>query len=481
MAPWPALLSLGHPRPPSRVVSVSGLAPYTGGGPVATAQRQPREEAPFLHLLFVGGALVLALAAGFSLGVTLAAARAAGSSLAERWPALVQAHGHVQVAGWAGLFVMGMAYRLAPRFAGATPVPTVPVLASFGATFAGLLIRTVGQPFLPAEAARLLLPLSAGLELIGGVIFAFVLLPRLRRSLLQGSAFAPYMTVMVLWLLLAKGLALAWLWRSTWGAVALVPFDRQQTLYDLELVGFVLSAVIGVSLRSVVIFFGRQPPRPRLVWSFWTLLQLGLAIYAVASVWESYRPVAGLGEAQAAGRLLMGLGLIVPALYSAFWRPPLRLRASARRPGTLVRLGMAWLAAGGLLMVALAGQSLARGGAVAYNQVDAVRHLLAVGTVTTMIIGMGYLVMPAFAMARQTGLLYHGSLTLALLALPTATALRVAGGWSLGHLAVADHLTAGAGILAWLAVAAFALSLARALRQARETGPPAPTASVPSG
>ncbi len=432
----------------------------------ATARQQPREEPEALHLLFAGGALTAALAAGFSLGILLALARTGVSDLGERWPALAQAHGHAQLAGWAGLFVMGMAYRLLPRFAGVPPVPFVPALVSLAATASGLAIRVLGQPLATGQVGALAIRASAALELAGAVVFAALLLPALRQGLTQGRPFAPHLAAAVAWLVAVKALGMAWTPAAGPGPL-LVPFDRQQLLHDAMLLGFVLSAVVGVSLRTVVIFFGRPQPRPPAVWGLWLPLHLGLALHAAAAAWTTYRPWEGAARAEAAGLLLAGLGLAGAALLVGPWRPPHRLRDAARGAGLLVQVAVAWLGLGGLLLSAVGAMAVADGGPVPHARVDAARHLLAVGAVTTMILGMAYLVMPAFALSRQQGRPQRWAVALALACLPAAAVMRTAGGWLSGETEAADHLTATAGVLAWLAVAAFAVALGLALRARR--------------
>jgi hypothetical protein len=67
---------------------------------------------------FIGAALATALAGGFLLAVLLPLAVVLEWEWGVRWRALVQVHGHLQMTGWLGLFITGMALRLAPRFAG---------------------------------------------------------------------------------------------------------------------------------------------------------------------------------------------------------------------------------------------------------------------------------------------------------------------------------------------------------------------------
>ena len=52
-------------------------------------------------------ALVIALGAGFPLGAYLAVALGVGFALDSGIASIIQTHGHVQLVGWVGLFIMG--------------------------------------------------------------------------------------------------------------------------------------------------------------------------------------------------------------------------------------------------------------------------------------------------------------------------------------------------------------------------------------
>ena len=66
---------------------------------------------------FIAASLLIGIFGGFALALVLSIDAAEGFSLGTRWFAVAQAHGHLQLIGFAGLFIAGMALRLAPRFA----------------------------------------------------------------------------------------------------------------------------------------------------------------------------------------------------------------------------------------------------------------------------------------------------------------------------------------------------------------------------
>lgn len=66
-------------------------------------------------------ALLLDAGFGFGFAAVLTLTSALAVPLGPWWPALAQAHGHLQLYGWAGLFVLGVAFHFLPRLRG-TPL-----------------------------------------------------------------------------------------------------------------------------------------------------------------------------------------------------------------------------------------------------------------------------------------------------------------------------------------------------------------------
>jgi uncharacterized protein involved in response to NO len=84
-------------------------APTTDAGPAL-----PPRHAPFCPG-FLGTALATAILGGFGLAGHLRFVIGFGLPLGPAFPALVQAHGHAQLVGWAGLLVMGFSLHFIPR------------------------------------------------------------------------------------------------------------------------------------------------------------------------------------------------------------------------------------------------------------------------------------------------------------------------------------------------------------------------------
>ena len=87
------------------------------------------------------------------------------------WVAHAQVHGHLQAVGFAGLFVLGMGLRLAPRFGRGNVASIRAAAPGCAILVVGLLLRAVAQPLADHEVFGALLILGAALELTGAAIF----------------------------------------------------------------------------------------------------------------------------------------------------------------------------------------------------------------------------------------------------------------------------------------------------------------------
>ncbi len=97
----------------------------------------------YLHL-----GLIASLSSGFGLAAYLAAHLGFGLSISAALPAVIQVHGHTQVFGWLGLFIMGVSLHFLPRLSG-VPLVRARFISVPGCLVASALaLRTAAQPAL---------------------------------------------------------------------------------------------------------------------------------------------------------------------------------------------------------------------------------------------------------------------------------------------------------------------------------------------
>jgi hypothetical protein len=414
-----------------------------------------------VQVLALIAACTFALVVGFALAIVLPSAAALHSRWGLRWPALVQVHGQAMVLGWAGLFVLGMAARLLPRFGGAPLRHPAVLRAALVLIAAGIALRAVTQPLSDYGVARWLLFGSSFLVLAGALCFAVPGLLTLSRPLHERRQFAYFAGAGLLWLAIAALLTVRALARLLSDGGMIVPATYDAPLIAVEFYGFLVNFIVAVSLRSVPVLYA-WPVRTRLSWSAFALLNAGTLALLLASL-------AGDGPdgawwLDATGGVLIALGLLVAAFCMGVWRPASRLRANARLVGLLLLYG--------------AVEALRHRAPPPSYVGDAARHVIGIGVVSMLIVGMTYLVGHTFAEERANDAGMPMRLRLYHVLLSTAAFLRAGAALLEGHGAPLWRfwLMAGAGVCAFAAVALFAYRLGWGLRHPYV--PPVPARSV---
>src|SRR5215472_7609360 len=138
------------------------------------------EQRPFaLVAPFLGAALAVGTAGGFLLATVLTLSLALKVSLGPWWAAMAQAHGHLQLYGWAGLFVLGVALHFLPRLRGAGLACPQAIPWLLGTLVAGIALRGIGQPLFAATGQgiwKIAMVTSGALEAVAFLGFLTILI-----------------------------------------------------------------------------------------------------------------------------------------------------------------------------------------------------------------------------------------------------------------------------------------------------------------
>ncbi len=420
------------------------------------------------YIPFAFGAVFFALVLGFPLGFTVAHAAAQGGTLDGRLTAVTQLHGHLQLAGWFGLFVVGMGYRLVPRFTAVKVRPALLVPLTFGLLAGGLVLRAVSQPWADEPPMGVLFAASGVLEAAAALVFAWVILHCVRHGRPDEFHYSEFFAAGALWLAVALLINLALVVDAAANSEAAVSVTRSTAVTFVMLYGFVSMFVFAVSLRTFPIFFGRRRAQPHAAMAAWAVANVGIGGFAAAVLWRSYEISTTERVLEAASFAAVG-GAFLVILFTlrVFEGTPHRLRESARRSMAFVRSAYAWLLVAAAIQVFFGLRALWDGRLPAHYEADAARHFLALGFVTTIILGMALLVLPRLAMRRmqeQSSRLVANSL---LVLMQGATAARGAGSLLANETRLDEGfwtMTAG-GLFGILAMAVFAWYILRSPRQ----------------
>ncbi len=324
-------------------------------------------------------------------------------------PAWVQAHGHAQVFGWIGTFVLGIgAYSLSKM----GRLPAAAVWRSWLCYWlwtGGVSLRWLAN--ITAWHWRVLLPVSALLEMGGFLVFFATVSGHEPAADSRARPMEAWMKLVLgstagflLTLLLNTAAAFDSAIRGTGPAIA---HELDQRLIVVPAWGFLAPMVWGFNARWLPVFLGLRPLRARRLMA------------ALATSWMAIG-AALLGHAKIASVLLAAAVTLAASGMRIFERgcKPAKTAGVHSSFPFFIRLTYIWLAIAACLTVCAAFWDHSGG------IWGASRHALTAGFVAAMVFGIGQRVLPAFCGART---LFSTRLMFASLALLNAgCALRVA-------------------------------------------------------
>lgn len=351
-------------------------------------------------MLYISTGVVFMLLPGTFLGVwnlfAISSHRAA-NTVSAAW---IQAHGHAQIFGWIGSFILGIGFYSIPKLRRMSSFALEPVWVVWGLWTSGVAMRWLGSVY--PWHWRLLIPLSSVCELTAFLIF-FRVVSGHRGQDWGKTALEEWVFVVIagsvgllLTLVVNVGVSFYLAFRSTSPEVPAV-FD--QRFLVLETWGCLVPFVWGFSAKWLPVFLGLRPVRSR-------------ELLVAVSV-NSAGVIAAL-----AGGILPAVALLLAGLVLAIFA--LRLFESPERPAKIkgvhktfpnfVRTAYVW---------ALIAASLSCWAASTNDSSGiwgASRHALTVGFLATMVFSIGQRVLPAFSGMRllfSTKLMFVSLLLLA--------------------------------------------------------------------
>jgi uncharacterized protein involved in response to NO len=352
------------------------------------ADPAPERQAGRMLAAYIATGLFFFILPGTFIGVWNLVEISTRHAMAGANTAWIQAHGHAQLFGWVGTFILGISFYVLPKFRGHP-------LKRFGSAWLVWAVWTLGVALrwwagITGCHWRVSLATSAVLELAAFAIFLHVVVfskstgaatkqkkPADLGSWLGIFGFSALGVALILNLFIAFSLALK-------GTAALYPEASDRAFLIIAVWGFALPVAWGYSTRFVTIFLGLEQPRHRAA----TWLCGGVAAIVVAALFHRFL----VADAFA-------LAITFPAISA------LRVfRPSARKPKTVgvyrsypafVRLSFIWLVVGAALGV------LADAVPSAPGLGGASRHAVTVGFLATFIFAIAPRLLPSFLNGRE--------------------------------------------------------------------------------
>ena len=462
------------------------------------------------HEPFIYAALTVALTAGFGYGAFMVGTLAMGLIPGTWWGALVQAHGHAQLFGWMGLFILGMGLYFLPRLRGVPLQSATRMPLAFGLLGAGIGLRVLAQPLLAwnvfgATALpfwQILWLVSAALELAGIFVLGSMLVTshRAAKPLIPTSPaypIEPFLRIAVLSFSLAfllNGLGIGYAVAQGKSTLA-TPFEN--LIITLMFYGVAVPMAIVFGTRTLPLFMRLAPPPRESLRLLARVYSVGLLLVLLPSLvpltamlFPSTLFQNRVAEISAALNLLWGIGSLALNLCILIflWQLDLLRRRSSwvanraantrpeldvlRKPTRanypdsgeygrfelLIYAAFAWL---GLTVVLNLARVLGEFTDWFRVSPDTARHALAVGFVTLLICGMAARMVPGFS--HKKGLAYPQLVAVIFVVGNLAALLRVIP-TLFPNSEIALTLWGLSGIFGWMTIALLAFNLVTTIR-----------------
>ena len=353
-----------------------------------------------LATAYIVAGLLFMLLPGTFLGVWNLLSISSTHTAASLSPAWIQAHGHAQIFGWLGTFVLGIGFYSLSKMGNLPSFAVSRGWTCFALWTSGVALRWAVN--VSEFDWRVLLPLSAALELGAFLIFfRTVSGHRPAQTADTPRAKQPWMLVVVAstvgflaTLVVNFGVTV---YVAVLGTGPALPHELDQHLLMLPTWAFLVPAVWGFNARWLPVFLGLKAPDARPLYA--ALLTAWLAAIAMS-----------FGFVISAAALLPIAAVIAIAALHVFEPAvlPAKLNGVHSSFPAFVRLAYIWLLIAATLSVAAALADHAGG------IWGASRHTLTVGFLSTMVFAIGQKILPAFCGAR---VLFSKNLMFASLAL----------------------------------------------------------------
>ncbi len=439
-----------------------------GGVPSSLPIVQPSRPADIHRPFFLAGILVM-LTAGGLWGALILIQLAAARSFTTVPLHAVNAHGHAQIFGWVGLFVMGFALQAFPRFRHRELWRPPLARIAFGLMVCGIAARFVSEVSLAQGSFPWLGTTGGILEIADVSLFLVVLVRSMAGSDLPFEPYLLWIGSGMTWFLIQAVYDTVFFTATavapTRDALLSVVAGWQAPLRDIQIHGFAMLTVLGVSQRFLPGMLGLGPVPARRSRALW--LPANLAVAGEAVFFILFHLTGAHAWMALSWLSAIALTGIVAALVLPFrlFRP-----AEPDRSIQFVRAAYVWRFLSLAMLIAAPLDFLAIGKPFSHAWWGASRHAITVGFLSLMIIGVSSKVVPLLAGRDPEAM---GRLRLPFLLVNTGCAIRVGFQALTDFTPLAFPFAGVSGLLELTGIAVWAAGLAPVLIRGESADEPA--------
>ncbi len=363
----------------------------------------PAGSCGLLYRRFLLSAITVTLTAGATWGAWLLWKIADSGSFTALSVHEVNAHGHAQIYGWVGLFMMGFAYKILPWLCRAPLWKPVLARLSFYFMLFGVLLRVLAEAFWRLPGAVFIGLTGTAAELTAVSLFASVVSKMLRSSENPDRVAGLYIQTSILWYFVSVAFSGAHFF------LTMTAPDRDTMLHqiaawqvplrDIQIHGFAMLMILGLSQILLPRWYGfaRSPfQRGRVACILLNLAIVGEVVLFVIFRLTKLRPAA------------IGLEVMALMLFgTVFWliHPWMLWQTDKVADKTLkfFQIAFLWLLVSLTMVILMPFYNLGIGVSFSHAYFGAIRHAITVGFITMTVLGFGLKVIPVFKCAHPVG------------------------------------------------------------------------------
>ena len=431
---------------------------------------------------FIKTAIVIALSTGCVYGAFILFYMGIQHSLYSVPKVLIETHGHTQIFGWAGLFIMGVSYFVLPRFYAVRIYSGKLANLSFYFMVAGIFLVFTYRTLLPLNNHfffKALILSGCSLEILAVLMFLIVAVKTVLSAEKQElETYETYLFSGYLWFLIVTvahaGIVLYMINVNE----TVFPHAAIYPLRHIQVMGFITMVIFGVLSRTLPAFLGLKTPNAKMNLIIMFMLNASVLVRAVSQPLMTYYADVNLPFYYVFNTLYftsacVELLSILLFLYNLniLTKPEVDFSGMEIEKSyeKFVWAGILWLIVAEIGMIIFAVQESFVGVPVSHAIIGSYRHAVTVGFITMMIFGFASRIIP---ISQGVKLHSYSSLTMCFILINTGSFLRVVFQPIAVHTgSVPSYLIMGiSGLIESVAILLFGINIWRTLSDGKRQG-----------
>ena len=431
---------------------------------------------------FIKTAIVIALSTGCVYGAFILFYMGIQHSLYSVPKVLIETHGHTQIFGWCGLFIMGVSYFVLPRFYAVRIYSGKLANLSFYFMVAGIFLVFTYRTLLPLNNHfffKALILSGCSLEILAVLMFLIVAVKTVLSAEKQElETYETYLFSGYLWFLIVTvahaGIVLYMINVNE----TVFPHAAIYPLRHIQVMGFITMVIFGVLSRTLPAFLGLKTPNAKMNLIIMFMLNASVLVRAVSQPLMTYYADVNLPFYYVFNTLYftsacVELLSILLFLYNLniLTKPEVDFSGMEIEKSyeKFVWAGILWLIVAEIGMIIFAVQESFAGVPVSHAIIGSYRHAVTVGFITMMIFGFASRIIP---ISQGVKLHSYSSLTISFILINTGSFLRVVFQPIAVHTgSVPSYLIMGiSGLIESVAILLFGINIWRTLSDGKRQG-----------